>query len=90
MAGNPLVDVVMASTLIKATLPQQFKELCDAVRALEVQAISEMAIADTPHDMFRAQGKMKFIQQLRKHLVECSELLDTYTRRDTHGRSSAI
>lgn len=87
MAANPLVDVVMAGSLIKATLPQQYRELCDAVRALEGQAIVEMASADAAHDMARAQGKWKFIQQLRKHLVECNELRDTYTRRDKNARS---
>lgn len=86
MANNPMVDIVMASAQIKASMPQQHRELCDAVRALEVQSIAELAIADTPHDMFRAQGKMKFAQQLRKHLTECSELRDTYTRRDNNGR----
>jgi hypothetical protein len=88
MAANPLVDIVMAGSLIKATMPQQYKELCDAVRALEGQAIVEMASADAAHDMARAQGKWKFIQQLRKHLIECNELRDTYVRRDTHGRSN--
>lgn len=86
MAANPLVDIVMAAALVKATQPQQYKELCDAVRALEGQAIVEMASADAPHDMARAQGKWKFIQQLRKHLVECTELRDTYTRRDNNAR----
>lgn len=87
MAANPLVDIVMAGSLIKATMPQQFRELCDAVRALEAQAIVEMASADAAHDMARAQGKWKFIQQLRKHLIECNELRDTYTRRDQNARS---
>ena len=85
MAANPLVDIVMVASLIKSTMPQQFRELCDAVRALEVQAIGELAVADTSHDMFRAQGKMKFVQQLRKHLVECSELRETYTRRNQNA-----
>lgn len=86
MAANPLVDVVMVASLIKATMPQQFQQLCDAVRAMEVQAIGELASADTPHDMFRAQGKFKAVKQLRKHLVECSQLRDTYTRRDSNAR----
>jgi hypothetical protein len=86
MAGNPLVDVVMAAALMKATQPQHFKSFCDAVRAIEVQSIAELASADAPNDMFRAQGKMKFVQQLRKHLTECAELRDTYTRRDHNAR----
>jgi len=87
MAANPLVDIVMTASLIKATMPQQFRELCDAVRVLEVQAVTEMALAEAPHDMARAQGKWKFIQQLRKHLVECHELRETFTRRDQNARS---
>lgn len=88
MAANPLTDVVMAASLIKATMPQQFKELCDAVRAMEANSLAELASAEG-NEVFRAQGAFKIIRSLRKHLVECIELRATYQRRDTHGRSGA-
>ena len=86
--ANPLIDIVMAATALKSVAPNHFQMLCDAFRAYEVQAITEMLAGDAPHDMFRAQGKVKTVQQVRKHLVECSELRDTYTRRDQNARPS--
>jgi hypothetical protein len=85
MAEKPLVDLVMAAALIKAQMPQQFQQLCEAVRAMEVQAIVEMIGNDDPSSIFRAQGKVKTIQQIRKQLVECAELRDTYTKRRDNG-----
>lgn len=79
--SNPLTDIVMIASLIKATMPQQFRELCDAMRALETKSLTELASADRDSEMFRAQGSFKMVRQLRKHLVECSELRETYTRR---------
>jgi hypothetical protein len=84
--ANPLIDLVMAACAIKQTSPNHFQLLCDAFRAYEVQAIGEMLAGDAPHDMFRAQGKVKTVQQLRKHLVECNELRDTFHRRENHAR----
>jgi len=89
MATNPLAEFVMAAALLKGAQPQFFQQLCDAVRAYEVQAIGEMLAGEAPHDMFRAQGKVKTVQQLRKHLVECAELRETYTRRETNVRPSS-
>lgn len=85
MAVNPLVDIVMASTLIKAQMPQQFQMLCEALRAYEIKAIGEVLAADATHDVFRAQGKVKSVQELRRHIVECVEMRNTFTRRDNHG-----
>jgi hypothetical protein len=89
MANSPLVDVVMSAALLKAAAPVAFDQLCNAIRAYEVQAIGEMLAGDAPHDMFRAQGKIKTVQQLRKHLTECSELRDTYARRDSNARPAS-
>ena len=86
MATNPLVDIVMAASHLKAAAPNFYQALCDAMRAFEVQAITEILASDTPHEMFRAQGKIKTVQQLRKHLNECNELRDTYARRDANAR----
>jgi hypothetical protein len=88
MATNPLADIVMAAALLKGAAPQFYSQLCDALRAYEVQSIAEILSSDVPHEMFRAQGKIKTIQQLRKHLNECTQLRDTYTRRDSNGRPS--
>ena len=85
MASNPLVDIVMASALIKATMPQQYQELCSALRTLEAQAIAELASASGRKGIYKAQGKHQFVQQLRKHVIECAELRETFTRRDKHG-----
>jgi hypothetical protein len=81
---NPLVDIAMAAAQLKGSAPQTFKDLCDGVHGLEEQAISELMAADTVHDMYRAQGKMKLVQQLHKHLSECTELREGYQRRN-HG-----
>lgn len=84
--ATPLSDIVMAAAAIKQIAPSQFQLLCDAFRAYEVQAITEMLAGDAPHDMFRAQGKVKTVQQLRKHLNECYELRDTFQRREGNAR----
>ena len=89
MAANPLVDIVMAAAQLKAAAPQFYVQLCDALRSYEVQGITEMLASDVPHEMFRAQGKIKTIQQLRKHLNECTEMRETFTRRDANARSTA-
>jgi hypothetical protein len=86
MAHTPLVELVMSAANLKAAAPQFYAQLCDALRAYEVQAIAEMLAGDTPHDLFRSQGKVKTVQQLRKHLNECFELRDTYSRRDQNAR----
>jgi len=78
----------MAASQMKAAAPNHFQTLCEAFRAYEVQTILELGAADG-NDIYRAQGKLKTVQQLRKHLYECYELRDTYTRRDQNARSSA-
>lgn len=85
MATNPLTDIVMATALIKATMPQQYQELCSALRALEAQAIAELASTTGRKGIYKAQGKHQFVQQLRKHVVECAELRETFTRRNANG-----
>lgn len=87
---NPISDIVMAACAIKQVAPQPFQMLCDAFRAYEVQAIAEMLAGDAPHDMFRAQGKVKTVQQLRKHLNDCFELRDTFQRRDGNARHPPV
>ena len=84
--ATPLADIVMAASALKGIAPNQFQMLCEAFRAYEVQAIAELAVGDEPRDVFRAQGKMKTVQQLRKHLYECTELRDTFQRRDSNAR----
>jgi hypothetical protein len=79
----------MAAASLKGTSPASFQQLCDAFRSCEKQAIAELTLADTVHDMFRAQGKLKTVRQLRKHLVECTELRDTYQRRETNARPTS-
>ena len=71
--ANPLTDVVMAAALLKAQQPQQYAFLMDALRAYEAQAIVQLIAADG-NDIYRAQGKVRSVQELRKHLVESSEL----------------
>lgn len=78
----------MAAAQLKAAAPQFYSQLTEAMRALEVQSILELGSADG-NDVYRAQGKMKSIQHLRKHLVECAEMRDTYTRRDQNARQPA-
>jgi len=88
--ATPLVDLVMAATALKGIAPNQFQMLCEAFRAYEVQAIAEMLSGDAPHDLFRAQGKVKTVQQLRKHLYECTEMRGTFERRDTNARHAPV
>jgi hypothetical protein len=86
MTSNPLAEIVLAACQMKAMHPQEFQRMVDAFRALEITAISELLAGDAPHDMFRAQGRVKTVQQVRKHLQECNELRDKYTRRDQNAR----
>lgn len=83
--ANPLVDITLVAAVLKATAPTQFKALCDALLAFEQQASGELAAADTTHDIFRAQGKLKLVQQLHKHLSQCAELREGYQRREKNG-----
>jgi hypothetical protein len=87
MAVSPHTDVVMAAASLKATAPEAFKSFCDTLRSYEGQSIVEMIGADG-NDLFRAQGKTKTIQELRKHIVECYELKDKFIRRDSNARTS--
>jgi hypothetical protein len=80
-SGNPLTNIVMAAADLKAVAPQMFGKLVDALRTYEAQAIVEAVNGDEPREIFRAQGKVKVIKSLRKHLQECSELRATYERR---------
>lgn len=77
--ASPLTDTVMAAALLKAGQPQHFSQLMDALRAYEAQAIVALIAADG-NDIYRAQGKVRSVQELRKHLVECSELRSKYTK----------
>lgn len=86
MPANPLADIVLAAASLKGTHPQSFQQLCDAVKSYEAQAIVEMIAADGS-DLLRVQGKVRSVQQLRKHLVECAELRETYNRRDANART---
>ena len=70
---NPLTDVVMAAALLKGGQPIHFSQLIDALRSYEAQAIVALIAADG-NDIYRAQGKVRSVQELRKHLVECSEM----------------
>lgn len=88
MANNPLSDIVMAAALLKSAAPQFHRQLCEAMRVYEVQSILELGSADG-NDVYRAQGKLKTVQQLRKHLSECTELRETYNRRDANARPTA-
>ena len=85
--ANPLSDIVMASTALKGIAPNQFQRLCEAFRAYEVQTILELGSADG-NDVYRAQGKLKSVQQLRKHLYECTELRSTFERRENNARNA--
>ena len=87
MAATPLTDIVMAAATLKGAAAHQFQQLCDALRALEAQTITELVAADG-NDLYRTQGKLKIVRQLRKHFVECTELRDTYQRRTSDGRTN--
>jgi hypothetical protein len=86
---QPLADIVMAATALKGIAPNQFQMLCEAFRAYEVQTILELGSADG-NDVYRAQGKLKSVQQLKKHLVECTELRSTFERRETNARHAPV
>jgi phosphoribosyl 1,2-cyclic phosphodiesterase len=81
MAKNPLTDIVMAAAQLKAAAPQQFGQFVEALRAYEKASIVDMVSSDTPHEVFRAQGGVKIIQSLRRHIRDCVELRATYQRR---------
>jgi hypothetical protein len=87
MAQNPLVDITMACAQIKGIVPTVFDQLCVALKAHEAQLIAEALAGDNPNDLFRAQGRVKAVQAIRKHITDCTELRDTYTRRDTNARN---
>ena len=83
--ATPLVDITLAAAALKAGAPQPFKDICEGVKALEQQISGELLAADTIHDMYRAQGKMKLVQLLHKHLSQCNELREGYQRREKNG-----
>lgn len=83
----PLTEIVMAAAQLKGAAPNQYQALVNAIRAYEAATIAEMVSGDQPHEIFRSQGGVKILAQLRKHLVECSELRDTYQQRTTNGPS---
>jgi hypothetical protein len=89
MASNPLTELALAAANLKAVSPSYFNDLLSALRTYEVQAIAEILASDEPPDLFRAQGKVKTVQQIRKHLIECTELRETYQRREANGRPVA-
>lgn len=85
---NPLTEIVMAAAQLKAAAPNQYLALVTAIRAYEAQTIAEMISGEQPHEIFRAQGGVKILSSLRKNLVECTELRDTYQKRTNHGPGS--
>ena len=87
MAANPLVDVTMAAAQIKGIVPTVFDQLCAALKAHEALLIAEALAGDNPNDLFRAQGRVKAVQMIRKHITDCTELRETYTRRDQNARA---
>lgn len=80
-----MTDIVMAAASLKASAPQHYAALVDAIRAYEVATIADMVSSENPHDVFRAQGGVKILSALRKHLQECSELRATYQRREPNA-----
>jgi hypothetical protein len=76
-----MTTIVMAAADLKAAAPQQYAQLVDAIRAYEKASIVDMVSSDQPHEIFRAQGGVKILSHLRKHLKECTELRATYQRR---------
>jgi hypothetical protein len=89
MAANPLVDISMAAASLKGIAPAVFGALCDALKAHEAQLIAEALAGDNPNDLFRAQGRVKAVGAIRRHIVDCSELRETYTRRDQNARAGS-
>lgn len=81
----PLTEIVMAAADLKAAAPNQFLALVNAVRAYEATTITEMISGDQPHEIFRSQGGVKILTQLRKHLAECTELRAQYQQRTNNG-----
>ena len=77
---NPLTEVVMAAALLKAGQPQHFQQLCEALRSYEAQSIVSLIAADMDADIHRAQGKVRAIQELRKHIAESSELRARFSK----------
>jgi hypothetical protein len=86
MSKNPLTDIVMAAAQLKAAAPQQFAALMEAVRAYEVATIADLVSSENPHDVFRAQGGVKLLQQLRRHMVESQEMRAKYERREPNAQ----
>lgn len=76
----------MAAAQLKAAVPQQFEQFVVALRAYEKASIVDMVAGDQPHDIFRAQGGVKAIQTLRRHIQECLELREKYQRRDPNAQ----
>jgi hypothetical protein len=87
--ASTLTELVLASCELRARAPEAFKTFCDALRAYETNAIVESLAGDESKDLFRSQGKVKTIQELRKHIANCAELRDSYVRRDGNARPSS-
>ena len=85
MSKSILTDLVMAAAPLKAAAPQQYAALVEAIRAYEVATITDMVSKENPHDVFRAQGGVKILSALRRHLHECTELKQTYQRREPNA-----
>jgi hypothetical protein len=85
MSRNPLTEIVMAAAQLKAAAPQQFGQLMEAIRAYEVATIADMVSSENPHDVFRAQGGVKLVQQLRRHMQESTEMRAKYERREPNA-----
>jgi hypothetical protein len=85
--SNPFTDVVMTAEALRLAAPNSFKTFCDSLIALEKKIIADVMAADSPTDVFRAQGRAQLIKELIKHIAGSQELHDTYVRRDNHARS---
>lgn len=86
MSERPLVDLVLTAVKLKAASPETYAELVECFRSIEKKAIAELLAGDQPHEIFRGQGVVKKIQEIRRHLQNCSQLRDTYVRRQDNAR----
>lgn len=86
MAKNPVTDVVMAAAQLKSAAPQQFTALVEAIRAHEKALIVDMVSSEQPTEIFRAQGGVKIMRQLRQNMQNCTELRAQYERREPNAR----
>lgn len=85
MSKNPMTDIVLAAATLKSMAPQQYAQFVEAIRTYEKATIIDMVSSEQPHMIFRAQGGVKILSNLRKHLRDCTELRATYQRREPNA-----